>query len=66
MTKDVKDIWRYRDRLLIDDEGVLRMKFNGGRKTADCPFGVSTRNRIVIPKTCVHDEPCGYPCCTAC
>ena len=45
----VKEMWRMRDRLMVDAEGVLRLQFNGGKRTKTQPFGVKVRNRIVIP-----------------
>ena len=53
VTKEVKEMWRYRDRLFIDEEGILRIRFNGGRRTTQYPHGVSLRNRIIIPRACV-------------
>lgn len=45
----VKELWRMRDRLIIDADGVLRLQFNGGKRTVAQPFGVKVRNRIVVP-----------------
>ena len=47
----VKQLWKYRERLLIDREGILRLAFHGGRRSGDHPFGRNEKNRIVIPKT---------------
>ena len=52
------------DRFLIDSRGLLRLRYNCGRKTVEHPHGKSEIHRIVIPKCCVdkvlelvHDNP---------
>ena len=47
----VKELWKMKDRLLIDSEGFLRLQFNGGKRTKAHPFGVVVRNRIVVPES---------------
>ena len=27
----MKELWKHKDRLYIDGEGILRLRFNGGR-----------------------------------
>ena len=44
-----KELWRMRDRLIVDSDGILRLQFNGGKRTKAQPFGVKVRNRIVVP-----------------
>ena len=48
----VKEIWRMKDRLIIDGQGLLKVKFNGGRVTEKFPFGSKVRTRIIIPEKC--------------
>ena len=47
----VKELWKMKDRLILDGEGLLRLKFNGGKRTKAHPFGTKVKNRIVIPAT---------------
>lgn len=47
----VKELWRLRDRLIIDADGVLRLQFNGGKRTMTQPYGVKVRNRIIVPQS---------------
>ena len=61
---EANQILTKRDRLFIDKEGTLRMKFNGGRRSTLQPWGTKQLNRIVVPKglqkqvmTLVHDSP---------
>ena len=42
-------LWNLKDRLKVDENGLLRLKFNGGRKTKDFPFGCKEKWRIVVP-----------------
>ena len=49
--KDIDAMWRNRDRLFVDSEGVLRLRFNGGRRNDKHPFGTVQRNRIIVPKS---------------
>ena len=35
----------------MDSEGLLRLRFNGGRRNIENPFGTVQRNRLVVPKT---------------
>lgn len=51
-TLEVKNIWKYRDRLFMDADHILRIKFNGGRRNESHPFGVTEKNRIVVPVSC--------------
>ena len=36
---EIRKMWSMRDRLKIDDSGLLRLRFNGGRRTMSQPFG---------------------------
>ena len=52
------------DRMFLDDEGILRVKYNGGKITKKYPFGKREMNRVVFPKslceeacTVCHDSP---------
>ena len=52
------------DRMYIDEAGVLRMRFNGGRRTRKSPLGTNISSRIVLPEKLVaralqllHDSP---------
>ena len=47
---EVKELWKHKDRLYIDGEGILRLRFNGGRVNEN-PFGVMEKNRIVVPES---------------
>jgi len=46
---ELQRLWSMRDRLRIDSHGVLRLKFNGGRRTSEHPFGSKEKWRIVVP-----------------
>ena len=46
----VKELWRMRERLTLDADGMLRLQFNGGKKSTSHPYGVKVRNRIVVPE----------------
>ena len=48
---EVKELWKHKDRLYIDGEGILRLRFNGGRVNEKNPFGVMEKNRIVVPES---------------
>ena len=48
---EVKELWKHKDRLYIDGEGILRLRFNGGRVNEANPFGVMEKNRIVLPES---------------
>ena len=37
------------ERFYVDGRGILRLRFNGGRRSAAVPAGVRVRNRIVVP-----------------
>ena len=52
------------ERMYIDDEGILRVKFDGGRRTRNCPTGTNHSSRIVLPEKLIpkalyllHDSP---------
>ena len=47
----VTQLWKYRERLFVDDDGLLRLTFNGGRRSGEHPYGETRKNRIIIPKT---------------
>ena len=42
---------KVKDRLLVDDRGLLRLRFNGGKRTKENPFGVNERRRVVVPES---------------
>ena len=48
---EVKELWKHKDRLYIDGEGILRLRFNGGRVNEENPFGIMEKNRIVVPES---------------
>ena len=48
---EVKELWKHKARLYIDGEGILRLRFNGGRVNEENPFGVMEKNRIVVPES---------------
>ena len=48
---EIAILWRHRDRLVIDSEGMLRLQFNGGKKNKDNPFGMKSKNRLVVPRS---------------
>ena len=37
------------ERFYVDGRGILRLRFNGGRRSVTAPAGVRSRNRIVVP-----------------
>ena len=54
------------ERMVIDNEGLLRIKYSGGRRTRKRPWGVKELYRVVVPESCqksilylVHDSPGG-------
>ena len=47
---EVNEMWKHKDRLYIG-EGILRLRFNGGRVNEANPFGVMEKNRIVVPES---------------
>ena len=49
--KELEAMWRHRDRLFVDKEGILRLSFNGGRRTQEHPYGTIQKNRVVVPET---------------
>ena len=62
--QEAKQILAKRDRLFIDDEGILRIRFNGGRRSTLHPWGAKQFNRIIVPRrlqshvmALVHDSP---------
>ena len=44
-------------RMYLDAEGLLRVKYNGGRKTVQHPHGKREMRRVVFPKA-LHDQAC--------
>ena len=48
---EVKELWKHKDRLHIDGEGILRLRFNGGPVNEANPFVVMEKNRIVVPES---------------
>ena len=48
--KEVKAMWKRRDRIFIDSEGILKLWFNGGKKRDSNPFGTVEKNRIIVPR----------------
>jgi transposase InsO family protein len=48
---DIAAMWKHRDRLFVDNDGVVRLRFNGGRRTENRPSGVVERNRIIVPRS---------------
>ena len=60
----LSQIMKNKDRLFTDSEGIIRLRFNGGRRSVAFPMGKTCRNRVVVPdemKTrclqLVHDGP---------
>jgi transposase InsO family protein len=54
------------ERMMLDSDGLLRVKYSGGRRTSVKPWGVKEIYRIVVPKAMVkpvlylvHDSPAG-------
>ena len=64
-TPEGKTMMEKQDRLFIDPkDGLLKLRYNGGRKTVQKPFGVRESNRVVVPLSwrkqilrLVHDGP---------
>ena len=50
----LQKLWGMKDRLRIDNQGLLRLQFNGGRKTRENPFGCKEKWRIVVPESYKH------------
>ena len=48
---EIKRMWDMRDRLQVDDKGLLRLRFNGGRRTLSHPFGCKEMWRIIVPSS---------------
>ena len=48
---EISKMWSMRDRLKIDDSGLLRLRFNGGRRTMSQPFGCKEMWRIIVPSS---------------
>ena len=46
------DIWKHKSRLFVDDDNILRIKWNGGRRNNANPNGVKVMNRIIVPESC--------------
>ena len=44
-------IWKLRERLVIDKDGLLKVSFNGGRRTRNQPFGSKQRLRTIVPRS---------------
>ena len=49
--EEIKKMWSMRNRLKIDDSGLLRLKFNGGRRTMSQPFGCREMWRVIVPSS---------------
>ena len=43
------ELWKMKARLNIGKEGLLRLKFNGGKLSSPRPFGKIERNGVIIP-----------------
>ena len=41
------------ERFYLDGRGILRLRFNGGRRNSGAPSGVRARNRIVVPQAMI-------------
>ena len=50
----VKELWKLKDRLNLDKDGMLRLKFNGGKRSDLHPYGKIVRNRIIIPEAYIR------------
>ena len=48
---ELKAIWNMKDRLRVDDNGLLTLQFNGGRRTASHPFGCKEKWRVIVPES---------------
>ena len=46
-----KSFEKVKDRLLVDERGLLRLRFNGGKRTKENPFGIKERRRVVVPES---------------
>ena len=49
--EEITKMWSMRNRLKIDDSGLLRLKFNGGRRTMSQPFGCREMWRVIVPSS---------------
>ena len=47
--EELEKLWSMKDRLKIDNHGLLRLQFNGGRRTSEHPFGAKEKWRIIVP-----------------
>ena len=47
----VKERPHVHDRMFVDEGGILRVLYNGGRKTKKNPCGVREKYRVVFPKS---------------
>ena len=64
-TEEGKKMMEKQSRLFIDPaDGLLKLRYNGGRRTGQKPFGVRESNRVVVPLCwrkqilrLVHDGP---------
>ena len=48
---EVIELWKLKERLNLDRDGLLRLTFNGGKRSTGHPYGRMIRNRIIVPKT---------------
>ena len=48
--EEVAAMWKHKDRLFVDVEGILRLRFNGGKRSTHNPYGTVERNRIIVPR----------------
>ena len=48
--REANEVLKRKDRLFVDAQGILRLKFNGGKRSAKFPFGKNMKNRIVVPQ----------------
>ena len=62
--KTLLSIWKMRERLVIDEDGLLKVRFNGGRRTKQQPFGTKEQLRTIVPRSykdtvlsLVHSSP---------
>ena len=46
---ELAKVLKVKDRLFMDMKGAIRLKFNGGRRTAVAQFGRKVINRLVVP-----------------
>ena len=45
----IGELWSMKERLQIDSNGLLRLRFNGRRRTQSNPFGCKEMWRIIVP-----------------